>query len=141
MGCANLPLPTGEGMAPVVGHAAIAISAVIIRTAAIIDRAAAVIDGAAAIVTIGIAVIISRAVLGRSDRKTGPDNTGKSRCCGSATAAPIEPAASAEVSGVAGRGRRRQAFAGWGGAGGSPPRPRRWPPHCPHPGPYGGAAR
>jgi hypothetical protein len=74
-------------MAPVVGHAAIAVSAVIIRTAVIIDRAAAVIDGAAAIVTIGIAVIISGAVLGRGDCKTGPDNAGKSRCCGGATAA------------------------------------------------------
>src|SRR5258706_5263713 len=94
-------------MAPVIGRAAIAISAVI-RTAAVIDRAAA-------IVPIRIA-IIGAAVLGRSDRKAGPDNTGESCCCGSATAAPIEPAASAEVSGVAGRGRR-QAFARWGGPG------------------------
>src|ERR1700686_2686640 len=96
-------------MAPVIGHAAIAISAVIIR-------APAVIDGAAAIVTIGVA-IIGTAILGRSDRKAGPDNTGKSCCCGSAAATPIEPAEGAEVRGVAGWGRSRQAFARWRGPG------------------------
>src|SRR6266516_2901478 len=79
-------------MAPVVGHAPIAISAVIIRTSAVIDRTAPVVDGAAAIVTIRIAVIISGAVLGRGDRKAGPDDTGKSGC-------------------------RRQAFTRWGGPG------------------------
>src|SRR5258708_33540683 len=106
-------------MAPVIGHAAIAISAVI-RTAAVIDRAAA-------IVPIRIA-IIGAAVLGRSDRKAGPDNTGESCCCGSATAAPIEPAASAEVSGVAGRGRP-QALAPLGGPG----ERQRWVSPCPPP--------
>src|SRR5260370_21934497 len=105
-------------MAPVIGRAAIAISAVI-RTAAVIDRAAA-------IVPIRIA-IIGAAVLGRSDRKAGPDNTGESCCCGSATAAPIEPAASAELSGLAGR-CRRQAFARWGG----PREGHRWLYSC-HP--------
>src|SRR6266516_2683648 len=103
-------------MAPVVGHAPIAISAVIIRTSAVIDRTAPVVDGAAAIVTIRIAVIISGAVLGRGDRKAGPDDTGKSGCR-SGTAAAIVPATRAEVSSIAGRGCRRQAFTRWGGPG------------------------
>src|SRR5258707_9728314 len=85
--------------------------AVIIRICAVIDRAA----------------IVARAALGRGDRKAGPDNTGKSCGCGGATAAPIEPAAGAEVGGVAGRGRRRQALARWGGPGES--QRRLYPPH------------
>src|SRR5712671_2853656 len=98
-------------MAPVKGHAApIAISAVIVGTTTVIIRICAVIDRAAI-------AVVGRAALGCGDRKAGPDNTGKSCGCGGATAAPIEPAAGAEVGGVAGRGRRRQAFARWGGPG------------------------
>src|SRR5947208_5697792 len=89
-------------MAPIVGHAAIAISAVIVGTTAIIKWISAVIGGAA------IVAVVGGAALRCGDRKSGPDNTGKS--CGSATAA----AAGAEVSGIAGRGCRRQAFARWG---------------------------
>src|SRR6476620_7105866 len=99
-------------MAPVIGHAAIAVSAVIIGTTAVIIRIRAVIDRAA-IAVVGPA-------LGRGDRKAGPDNTGKSGGCGGATA-PIEPAAGAEVGGVAGRAL----FARWGGPGESERRPYR----------------
>src|SRR6266436_10082991 len=91
-------------MAPVIGHAPIIISAVIVGTAAVIIRICAVIDGAAI-------VAVGRASCG--DRKPGPDNTGKSCGRGCTAAAPIEPAAGAEVRSVAGR-RRRQAFARWG---------------------------
>src|SRR5712664_1997514 len=111
MGCANLRLPAGQGMAPVIGHAPIVVSAVIVRTTAVVIRICAVIDRAA------IVAVVGGAALGRGDRKAGPDNTGKSCGCGSATAAPIEPAAGAEVSGVADRGRRRQAVVRWGGPG------------------------
>src|SRR5712692_6573353 len=100
-------------MTPVIGHAPIAISAVIVGPTAVIIRTSAVIDRAAAIVAVVIA-IIGAAVLGCSDRKTGPDNTGKSGCR-SGPAAAIVPAARAEVSGVAGRRCRRQAFARWRG--------------------------
>src|SRR5258705_10988232 len=104
-------------MAPVKGHAApIAISAVIVGTTTVIIRICAVIDRAAI-------AVVGRAALGCGDRKAGPDNTGKSCGCGGATAAPIEPAAGAEVGGVAWRGRRRQALARWGGPGGRPPPP------------------
>src|SRR5207247_5050565 len=118
----------GQGMAQEVGHAQKPISAVIIRTSAVIDRTAPVVDGAAAIVTIRIAVIISGAVLGRGDRKAGPDDTGKSGCR-SGTAAAIVPATRAEVSSIAGRGCRRQAFARWGRPGESQPRPAHRRPH------------
>src|ERR1700720_1253521 len=96
-------------MAPVIGHAAIAISAVIIGTTAVIIRICAVIDRAAI-------AVVARAALGCGDRKAGPDNTGKSGGRGGA-AAPIEPAASAEVGGIAGRAPRGQAFARWSGPG------------------------
>jgi hypothetical protein len=101
-------------MAPVIGHArpisisaviTISICAVIIGGIAVIIRTPAVVDGAAVII-----VIIGTAVLGRSDRKTGADDPGQRGRRGG-TAAPIESAASAEVSGAAGRGRRRQALA------------------------------
>src|SRR5258705_2703049 len=114
-------------MAPVIGHAPIAISAVIVGTTAVIIRICAVIDRAA---------IVARAALGRGDRKAGPDNTGKSCGCGGATAAPIEPTAGAEVGGVAGRARPGQAFARSGGPGESERRlyrPQRHPPNCRYP--------
>src|SRR5260370_23584991 len=110
-------------MAPVIGHAPIAISAVIVGTTAVIIRICAVIDRAA---------IVARAALGRGDRKAGPDNTGKSCGCGGATAAPIEPAAGAEDGGVAGLARPGQAFAPSGGARASEravPPPQRPRPH------------
>src|SRR2546429_7404047 len=102
-------------MAPIVGHAAIAISAVIVGTTAIIIWISAVIDGAA------IVAVVGGAALRCGDRKSGPDNTGKSCSCGSATAAPIEPAAGAEVRGIAGRRFHPQALCPCGGA---RPRPR-----------------
>src|SRR5260370_39041147 len=77
--------------------------AVIIRICAVVDRAAI--------------AVVGRAAPGCGDRKPGPDNTGKSCGCSGATAAPIEPAAGAEVSGGAGQARRGQALAPWGGAG------------------------
>src|SRR6266404_1267942 len=99
-------------MAPEIGHARpISISAVIIGGTAVIIRTPAVVDGAAVII-----VIIGTAVLGRSDRKAGADDSGKSGRRGG-TAAPIVSAASAEVSGAAGRGRRRQDLARWRGPG------------------------
>src|SRR6266481_1612424 len=98
-------------MAPEIGHAApIAISAVIVGTTAVIIRICAVVDRAAI-------AVVGRAAPGCGDRKPGPDNTGKSCGCSGATAAPIEPAAGAEVGGVAGRARRGQAFARWSGPG------------------------
>src|SRR6476646_8478036 len=114
-------------MAPVIGHAAIAVSAVIIGTTAVIIRIRAVIDRAA-IAVVGPA-------LGRGDRKAGPDNTGKSGGCGGATA-PIEPAAGAEVGGVAGRAL----FARWGGPGESERRPYRRQRHRRNCRDHGGAA-
>src|SRR3981081_4737538 len=100
-------LPAGERVTAVVGHARVAIAisavtAIIGFTTAIIDRAAAVVDGTAAI------VIIVAVVLGRGDRDPGPHNPGERGSRRSATAAaPIVPAAGAEISGVAGRGRGR----------------------------------
>src|SRR2546430_6809087 len=94
-------------MAPIVGHAAIAISAVIVGTTAIIIWISAVIGRAA------IVAVVGGAALRCGDRKSGPDNTGKSCGCGSATAAPIEPAAGAGGSGIP--GYRPQALAPWGG--------------------------
>src|SRR5258708_38931404 len=75
--------------------------AVIIRTCAVVDRAAI--------------AVVGRAAPGCGDRKPGPDNTGKSCGCSGATAAPIEPAAGAEVGGRAGRARPGQALARWSG--------------------------
>src|SRR5258705_11240449 len=100
-------------MAPEIGRAApIAISAVIVGTTAVIIRICAVVDRAAI-------AVVGRAALGCGDRKPGPDNTGKSCGCSGATAAPIEPAAGAEVGGGAGRGRRGQTFSPSGGPGGA----------------------
>src|SRR5258707_3214578 len=99
-------------MAPEIGHAApIAISAVIVGTTAVIIRICAVVDRAAI-------AVVGRAAPGCGDRKPGPDNTGKSCGCSGATAAPIEPAAGAEVRGRPGPARPRQALAPWS-------RPRR----------------
>src|SRR5258705_10847870 len=116
-------------MAPVIGHAApIAISAVIVGTTAVIIRICAVVDRAAI-------AVVGRAALGCGDRKPGPDNTGKSCGCSGATAAPIEPAAGAEVGGVAWRGRPGKAFARLGGPGengGRAFRRDRPRPNCPY---------
>src|SRR5258706_16469444 len=78
------------------------------------------------------AAIVARAALGRGDRKAGPDKAGKSCGCSGATAAPIEPAAGAEVGGVAGRARRGQALARWSGPRGNERRLYRRPPHRPN---------
>src|SRR5258705_14014972 len=120
-------------MAPVIGHAPIAISAVIVGTTAVIIRICAVIDRAA---------IVARAALGRGDRKAGPDNTGKSCGCGGATAAPIEPAAGGKKGGLSGPAHPRHGVAPAGGAWRSRPRvyrPLSPPRHRPLPrGPGGG---
>src|SRR5437660_11516658 len=95
-------------MTAIMGHAgviSVAIAAVI-GIAAIVGSTP-VIDGRAAI----IIVIIVPAVLGRGNGQTGANDTSKRGGRRGASAAIIVPAAGAEVGGIAGDGRLRNAIA------------------------------
>src|SRR6266849_7597961 len=102
-------LPAAVRMTVEIGDAgpAITISTAIIRLTAVIGIPA-VIGRTATVIGRGAPVVIVVAtVLRGGNRNPGADNAGKGGCRGGATAATIIATPGAEVSGVAGPGRRR----------------------------------